>query len=174
MYLIKGQHVYLTIPQQSDQASFLASVIGSDSFLSPWVHAPSNATEYQTYLTRLESNQHTGFLIRHKLNQEIVGIINISEIVRGQFQSGYLGFYCFEKFAHQGLMTEALHLAIEYAFNTLNLHRLEANIQPHNHPSIALVEKCGLNKEGYSEKYLKINGEWCDHLRYAIINLQQT
>ena len=65
-------------------------------------------------------------------------------------------------------MTEGMGLVLDYAFSELGLHRLEANIQPGNTASIALVRRCGFVREGFSEKYLKIGGEWRDHERWAI------
>jgi [ribosomal protein S5]-alanine N-acetyltransferase len=71
-------------------------------------------------------------------------------------------------YAGQGLMLEGISLAIDHAFHNLDLHRIEANIQPGNIPSVKLVQKLGFTKEGFSRKYLKINGEWCDHERWAL------
>lgn len=67
-------------------------------------------------------------------------------------------------------MTEGLRLVITYAFEKLHLHRLEANIQPKNIKSIALVKRCGFRKEGYSPRYLKIGGRWRDHERWTILS----
>jgi ribosomal-protein-alanine N-acetyltransferase len=67
-------------------------------------------------------------------------------------------------------MGQGLHMLMEEAFGVLNLHRLEANIQPGNKRSIALVERCGFQREGYSPQYLRIGGLWCDHERWAILN----
>ena len=86
----------------------------------------------------------------------------------GAFQNAYLSYYVDVNFAGQGLMSEGVRLAIDYAFNTLNLHRLEANIQPGNQASINLVKKLGFRKEGFSPKYLQVNGEWRDHERWAL------
>ena len=69
----------------------------------------------------------------------------------------------------QGLMREGLQAAVRDAFRSLKLHRLEANIQPANAASIALVRACGFSKEGYSPRYLKIGGRWRDHERWAIL-----
>ena len=66
-------------------------------------------------------------------------------------------------------MSEAIRLILRYAFKQLKLHRIEANIQPHNSASIAVVRKYGFTKEGFSPKYLKISGRWRDHERWAII-----
>jgi [ribosomal protein S5]-alanine N-acetyltransferase len=73
-------------------------------------------------------------------------------------------------FSRKGLMTEALRAAVDYAFNDLGMHRLEANIQPENRASIALVRRLGFQKEGFSPRYLRINGEWRDHERWALLS----
>ncbi len=73
------------------------------------------------------------------------------------------------RYAAQGLMTEALQQAISFAFSDLGLHRLEANIQPGNSRSIALVKRLEFQKEGFSPRYLKIGGEWRDHERWALL-----
>lgn len=72
-------------------------------------------------------------------------------------------------YARRGLMTEALRQTCAHAARELSLHRLEANIQPENHASIALVRRVGFQKEGYSPRYLKIGGAWRDHERWALL-----
>jgi ribosomal-protein-alanine N-acetyltransferase len=99
----------------------------------------------------------------------IAGVVNINEIVRGNFQSAYLGYYALEPLAGSGLMRQGLALAIEYSFKQLRLHRLEANIQPGNQRSIDLVKGLGFRLEGFSRRYLKISGRWRDHERWAIL-----
>jgi ribosomal-protein-alanine N-acetyltransferase len=69
----------------------------------------------------------------------------------------------------RGLMSEAVSLVVTQAFEELGLHRVEANIQPDNKPSIALVRGLGFRQEGYSPRYLRIAGEWRDHERWAIL-----
>jgi ribosomal-protein-alanine N-acetyltransferase len=96
-------------------------------------------------------------------------VINLNDIIRGSFQSASLGYYAFVPFARQGLMREGLQLMLEYAFQGLQLHRVEANIQPENTASIALVKQCGFTKEGFSKRYLKIGGDWRDHERWAFV-----
>lgn len=99
----------------------------------------------------------------------LVGCIEITQIVYGPLRSAYLGYYAFAGHARQGLMREGLLQAVRLAFRTLRLHRLEANIQPGNRASIALVRACGFQREGYSPRYLKIRGRWRDHERWAIL-----
>jgi ribosomal-protein-alanine N-acetyltransferase len=80
-----------------------------------------------------------------------------------------VGYQIGEQFSAQRYMTEALQLVLRYAFVSLKLHRLEANIQPENVASLALVKRAGFVREGYSRRYLKICGRWRDHERWAIL-----
>jgi len=113
-------------------------------------------------------NRHR-LLVCWKSDGAIVGVVNVSEIVRAAFQSAYLGYYAFRPHAGQGHMTEGLALVLRHAFRSLGLHRLEANIQPGNHPSRKLARRLGFRKEGFSPRYLKIGGRWRDHERWAIV-----
>ena len=109
------------------------------------------------------------FLICRRDSGSLAGVINVNNIVLGLFRSGYLGYYAFAGHERQGLMREGLQAVIRHAFKSLKLHRLEANIQPGNAASIALVKSCGFAIEGYSPRYLKIGGRWRDHERWAIL-----
>ena len=100
---------------------------------------------------------------------DVAGYIEITNVVRGSFQSAYLGYYMFSGYERRGYMKWALGVAIQRAWKELKLHRLEANIQAGNAASIALVAALGFQKEGYSPSYLKIGGRWCDHERWAIL-----
>jgi ribosomal-protein-alanine N-acetyltransferase len=109
------------------------------------------------------------FLVCRRDSGAIVGVVNVTNVVMGLFRSAYLGYYAFAAHQGQGLMREGLQAVVRHAFGQLKLHRLEANIQPGNAPSIALVKACGFRKEGYSPRYLKIAGRWRDHERWAIV-----
>ena len=132
----------------------------------PWISPPADVAAFTSYLARMQSNDHRGFLIR--CEDELVGVININNIVMGSLRSGYLGYYAFIGYEGRGLMSEGLRLVLSHAFGPFGLHRLEANIQPANTASLRLVERAGFVKEGFSERYLLINGEWRDHERWAI------
>jgi ribosomal-protein-alanine N-acetyltransferase len=96
-------------------------------------------------------------------------VINVNEIVRGAFRSAYLGYYAFLPHVGHGYMSEALALALRWAFGALRLHRVEANIQLGNSASRALVRRLGFRREGFSPRYLKVAGRWRDHERWALL-----
>ena len=89
--------------------------------------------------------------------------------MRGAFNSAFVGYYAFAPFAGGGYMSEAFTLALDFAFRDLKLHRVEANVQPHNRRSLALAERLGFEREGYSRRYVKIAGRWRDHVRFAML-----
>ena len=95
------------------------------------------------------------------------GEINLSSIQRGPFQSCYVGYWIDEGHAGNGYTPEALALTLKYAFEDLDLHRVQVAIIPRNSSSRRVVEKLSLREEGIAERYLEINGKWEDHIRYA-------
>jgi ribosomal-protein-alanine N-acetyltransferase len=151
------------------QHEFLAAVRRSRSLHGRWVAPPASAPGYRHYLARVRRPTHAAFFVLRRDTGELAGVVNISEIVRGNFQSAYLGYYAFTPHAHQGLMREGLGLVIDQAFARLRLHRLEANIQPANKASTRLVRALGFRHEGRSPSYLKIAGRWRDHDRWALL-----
>lgn len=134
-----------------------------------WVDPPRTARSFLTYCARVHDPRQAPRLVSRRADRVIVGVINLSEIVRGNFRSAYLGYYIGSEFAGQGYMTEALSLMLRYAFGPAQLHRVEANIQSANTASIALVRRGGFVLEGLSRRYLKIDGRWRDHERWAIL-----
>lgn len=154
------------------QQAFLAAVRASRALHRPWVSPPATPEQFAAYAERMQTPGHCGLLVvrQGEANSlELAGVVDITNIVMGPFCSAYLGYYAFTGFERQGLMSEGLTQAVRHAFRTLKLHRLEANIQPGNAASLALVRSCGFTQEGYSPKYLKIGGRWRDHERWAIV-----
>ena len=101
--------------------------------------------------------------------KRVIGSIRFSSVVRGAFQSCFLGYRLDRELERQGLMTEALREAIPFVFHHLHLHRIEANVMPRNLASRRVVEKLGFREEGLAKRYLKIHGEWEDHIHYAVV-----
>jgi ribosomal-protein-alanine N-acetyltransferase len=164
-----GHRITIRQPTLADMKPFLAAVRGSRGLHRPWVRAPDTPAEFRAYLGRMAPPAHHAFLVCRRDTHGIVGVINLSNVVRGSFQSGYLGYYAFAGHERQGLMRQGLEAVVSHAFRSLKLHRLEAAIQPGNTASIALAASCGFQKEGYSPRYLKIGGRWRDHERWAVL-----
>ena len=166
---MRRARVSLVRPSARWAAEFVAAVRRSRRLHGRWVKAPSTPTAYRAYVRRLRRPTHEGYLICLRDSDELVGVANISEIVRGALRSGYLGYYVFRPYEGHGLMTEGLALVVRDAFRRLGLHRVEANIQPGNRASIRLARGLGFRREGYSPRYLKIQGRWRDHERWAFL-----
>lgn len=149
----------------ADAAAFVAAAKASRRLHRPWVQPPCDADAFARYLERFDGTAHHGFVV--DVDGELAGAIHLTNIVMGALRSGYLGYYAFTGFAGRGLMTQGLNAVVKHAFGPLGLHRVEANIQPGNAASVALVRRCGFQLEGYSPKYLKIAGRWRDHERWA-------
>ena len=158
---------FLETPAQRHEHDFLTAVVRSRRLHGSWVTAPSSSAEYRLYLKERQGPRHVKFFVCDEVGQ-ICGVINLSEIVRGSFQSAFLGYYALSPHAGKGYMSAGIELVIDHAFGELSLHRLEANIQPKNRRSIELVERAGFRFEGLSPRYLKIAGRWRDHERWAI------
>ena len=164
-----ASRVYLRAPEAEDERAFLAAVRRSRGLHHPWLKAPGTPGEFRAWLERMaEPGQHP-YLVCRRDTDDWVGVINISNVVLGLFRSGYVGYYAFAGQQGQGLMRDGLQAVLRHAFRKLKLHRLEANIQPGNAASRAMVQACGFSQEGFSPRYLKINGRWRDHERWARI-----
>lgn len=164
-----GEKVLLRAPSARDAEEFVALNRASRRLHRGLVSPPVTPAQFEEFLRRCRREDGACFLVRRAEDRRIVGAINLAQVARGNFQSAYLGYYTGEPYAGRGYMTEAVRLALRYAFEGLRLHRVEANIQPGNLASIALVKRAGFVKEGYSRRYLKICGRWRDHERWAIL-----
>ena len=100
----------------------------------------------------------------------VLGCVGLSQIVWGCFLSCFLSYKLDALLVNKGYATQAVAAVVRYAFETLRLHRIEANIMPRNKASRRVVEKCGFREEGASPQYLKINGVWEDHIHMALLN----
>jgi ribosomal-protein-alanine N-acetyltransferase len=160
--------VRLERPSLDRERDFLAAARRSRAFLRRWAAPPLTSGAFRAYVQRLNTRTHRGHFVVVRASGELAGVINLNEIVRGSFQSAYLGCYAFVPHAGRGYMSEGLELVLRRAFGPLRLHRLEANIQPDNKASLALFRRQGFRREGYSPGYLKIAGRWRDHERWAL------
>lgn len=166
---VQGSRVYLRYPKSEDCKEFIEMNKASEKLHRGLISPPVNEESYGNYVAGSESEANENFLICRNEDSRIVGAINLSQIFRKAFQNAYLGYYIGEEFGGKGYMSEAVRLILRFAFKDLKLHRIEANVQPQNLASIAVLRKNGFTKEGFSRKYLKICGRWRDHERWAII-----
>ena len=164
-----GPRVGIRRPVAADCDEFVAMALAGEAFHRPWVDPPKTRERFFDYLGGRPSDANDAFLVCDRPSGRIVGVVNVNCIVRGSFQSAYLGYYAAAADARRGYMTEGLNLVTRYAFTEMRLHRLEANIQPGNAASIALARRCGFRKEGFSPRYLRVAGEWRDHERWALL-----
>ena len=161
--------VYLRTPARADRAEFVSLMRASRAFHRPWATAPTDDEAFDAYLLDSRRPDFEAMLVCRREDRAILGFFNLSHITRGSLQSAYLGYAVASEFTNQGYMREGIGLVVREAFNTLRLHRIEANIQPGNQASIALARGAGFRREGFSPRYLKIGGEWRDHERWALL-----
>jgi [ribosomal protein S5]-alanine N-acetyltransferase len=152
--------VLLRTPAESDRAEFLAAMVVSTELHEPWMSDVATDEYFERLLVRVADERQDVNLVCLREGGAIVGVVNLSEIVRGAFQSAFLSYAAVSGYEGQGLMSEGLQLLLQRVFVDLELHRLEANIQPANAPSLALVQRAGFVCEGTSRRYLKLGGEW--------------
>jgi [ribosomal protein S5]-alanine N-acetyltransferase len=167
--LERGERVYLRRPTAADAKEVIATVRASRDLHRSWVYPTDTKIAFDGYIRRNRESDFVGLLICRRSDGRIIGMANLSQIFRGNLQGAYLGFWASAEFAGQGYMAEGLQLVLHFAFKRLRLHRLEANVQPENQKSKALIKRSGFRYEGFSPRYLKVGGKWRDHERWAIV-----
>jgi ribosomal-protein-alanine N-acetyltransferase len=161
--------VLLRRPSARDAEEFLDRVRASRRLHRPWSAPPDTAEAYATFLrTSRRRTTDTSFVCRRE-DGAIVGVYDLSQIFYGSFCSAYLGYYAFVPFAGNGFMRAGMRLVLARAFGDLGLHRVQANVQPGNEASLALVRGAGFRREGFSPRYLKVAGRWRDHESWALL-----
>jgi ribosomal-protein-alanine N-acetyltransferase len=163
--LQRGEHVSIRHLDAADEAAFLRVVRSSRKLHRPWSYLPETGEDFRDMLVRPLGES---YLICRNEDAALAGCASLGHIVFGNLRSAYLGYSAFVPHQRQGLMREGLELVLRHAFGTLGLHRVEVNVQPANVRSIALAERLGFRREGYSPRYLKIGGRWRDHVRFAM------
>ncbi len=174
---LNGGKVYLRSPTERDWRAYVEVRAASRKFLEPWEPTwPPDALGREAYFRRLnryaadwrDGVGHSFFIFGND-DDALLGGISMSNVRRGVAQCGTLGYWIGEPHARQGYMNEALRLIIEFCFGQLGLHRIEAACLPHNDASQKLLQRADFTQDGYARKYLKIRGEWQDHLLYSLL-----
>jgi [ribosomal protein S5]-alanine N-acetyltransferase len=160
--LVRGLAAY-------DESAFVASAAESFQFHRKWIKLPTESDEFKKYLSRFDDENAFFFVICDADSDSIAGFVSLTGIEREPYCRGRLGYGVFEQYARMGYISAGLTYVINLAFGSLELHRLEADIQPDNYPSKRLIEKMGFTCEGISRGFIRINGEWTDHERWALM-----
>ena len=174
---IETERLTLRLPTHSDYVAWMSLRQSSKEFLTPW--EPTWAEDHLTrksFTNRVHWAQRsvtTGngaplFMIRRE-DQALVGAITLDNIVRGPSQSGTLGYWIGQSHARQGYMKEAIVAVTHYAFNTMDLSRIQAGCLPENTASRGALEKTGFKYEGVAQSYLQIDGRWRNHVIYSCL-----
>lgn len=169
-----GRRVKIRHALPCDEEAFIELRRSSGSFLTSWEPIRESGgggltSEMELFRRMIEfDDSHVPLLVELQEEPVILGVININQIARGAFQNCALGWWIGRPHARKGYMKEAVALVLDHIFVDLELHRVEANIQADNLASKALARGVGMRKEGFSERFLKIAGRWCDHERWAI------
>lgn len=149
------------------------------SWLAPWEAtppegSPSVQTSLATYVAmwwrlRREAAQGRALPFAVTYDGELVGQLTVGGVTRGSLYSAHLGYWIDRHVAGRGIMPTAVALATDHCFWSVGLHRVEVNIRPENAASRRVVEKLGFRDEGMRERFLHIDGDWRDHLSFALV-----
>jgi ribosomal-protein-alanine N-acetyltransferase len=175
--VIEGADVYLRYPRVPDYFGWSRLRGESRAFLAPW--EPSWASDELTkgafrrrikrYQKEARLDSAYAFFVFRKDDDTLMGGCTLSNVRRGVTQCCALGYWIGERFSRQGYMFDAVRALVPFIFTTLGLHRIEAACLPSNEPSKSLLVKTGFRQEGVALRYLQINGEWRDHVLFALL-----
>jgi [ribosomal protein S5]-alanine N-acetyltransferase len=175
---VDGEGVYLRQPEPRDYQEWGDLREASRAFLTPWeptwaVDETSRGSyryKLRRYIEDARDDRAYALFVFREADDALVGGITLSNVRRGVAQTGSLGYWAGERFANQGYITAAVRTCVRYAFDDLDLHRVEAACQPDNIASRRVLEKAGFTQEGLAHAYLRINGGWRDHILFGIVN----
>jgi len=175
-FRLTGDRVFLRPPERGDYEAWATLRAGSRDFLTPWEPSwPSDALSRASFRARVvryaedwrTDQAYNFFIFTH--DETLAGGIGLSNLRRGVSETASLGYWIGQPFARQRYMSSTLPLVIDFAFQRLGLHRIEAACLPTNIPSRSLLARAGFHQEGYAREYLCIAGKWQDHVLFAIL-----
>ncbi|PZF75790.1 30S ribosomal protein S5 alanine N-acetyltransferase [Aestuariivirga litoralis] len=172
---LRDGRALIRVPDMGDYDQWSTLRAESRHFLTPWEPVwPANdltrtafRSRIRQYWRDIDEDLAYPYFIFTEDGETLVGALTLSNVRRGVAQTGTLGYWIGEPHARKGYMTSAVRLMCDFAFRHLGLHRVEAACLPQNTPSIGLLRKTGFAQEGLARGYLKIAGEWRDHLLFA-------
>lgn len=173
-----SERLYLRILKPNYAGEVLEYYKRNHSFLNEW--EPKRPKEFYTlsYQKRqlameyslFKDNQQVRFWIFKKEDNKLIGNVCYSNIIMGNFKSCFLGYKLDKDEINKGYMTEAVKRTVDIMFEDFGLHRVEINVVPRNDRSLRVMEKLNFEREGFSKRYLEINGKWEDHVHFAVYN----
>ncbi len=174
---IEGARVVLRPPRIGDYGAWSDLRRRSRAFLQPWEPTwPADDLSRAAFRRRLAAYQRDmelgygyAFFVFRRDDGELVGGITLSNVRRGVAQMGQIGYWIGEPHQRQGYTLAAVRALCGFALGRLGLHRVEAACIPDNEPSRTLLLKAGFELEGRAQAYLKINGDWRDHLLFGLV-----
>ena len=168
-------NVILRHPKWADYEDWVDLRRSNKAHLSPWeplwddnhLTRPSYRARLSRFKKMVSGETGYPFHIFRETDMQIIGACNITHLERGINQSAKLGYWVGEQYARQGYARASVRAACQFCFDELGLHRIEAAVRPDNTPSIHLLEAIGFMREGTARGYLRIDGQWHDHVIYA-------
>jgi ribosomal-protein-alanine N-acetyltransferase len=175
--VIDGRDVYLRYPRVVDYPAWSVLRAESRGFLMPWEPVWANdelskgafRRRLKRYQQDARQDMAYAFFVFRKSDDALLGGCTLSNVRRGVVQCCALGYWVGECHARQGYTLDAVKALIPFIFETLGLHRIEAACLPENEPSRGLLAKAGFREEGHALRYLQINGDWKDHILFALL-----
>lgn len=174
---LEGRQTYLRHPQNRDYSAWSKLRDASRAFLTPWeptwsldeLSRPSFRERLRRYHDDARDGRAYAFFSFRRGDDQLVGGVTLGQIRRGAAQSGTLGYWVGEPFRRRGYTLDAVRTLLDFAFEELHLHRVEASCLPENAASQGLLEQAGFRYEGRLRGYLRIDGEWRDHLLFSLL-----
>jgi ribosomal-protein-alanine N-acetyltransferase len=181
LIIFETERLYARVPLARDFEAWAAARAASRSFLQPWeptwpdddLTREAYRQRLRRYQTEMRAERAMVLFLFARLDHRLLGGITLSNIRRGVAQMATLGYWMAEAEAGRGLMSEAVGELIDYCFQAMRLHRLEAACLPENQRSIRLLQAQGFSQEGTARRYLQINGVWRDHLLWSLVDGDQ-
>jgi ribosomal-protein-alanine N-acetyltransferase len=174
---LKGRGVLLRLPEMRDYEPWYRLRLESRDFLKPfeprWTEADLDRRVFTSRVRRARTEARDGtdysfFVYSTEGPETLVGGVTLSNVRRRAAQFVTLGYWMGQRFAGQGLMTEAVGVVVPFIFDDLRLHRIHAAFLPHNMASRRVLEKNGFVEEGFAKHYLQIDGRWADHVLFGL------
>lgn len=174
---VAGAQIVLRAPQMADYGPWAELRAESRVHLTPWeptwprddLTRSAFKRRVRHYQREARNDQGYAYFLFDAASDRLIGGISLTNVQRGVTQSASMGYWLGRSFTGQGYMTDAVRTLSVFAFETLRLHRLEAATQPHNIASIRVLERAGFQREGFARSYLKIAGEWRDHILFGLL-----